>query len=167
MSLFSGFETTRIVPVTLSDLSPVVQDVMAHFRQQEYEVSSFQKAGGGWRVDITKGGIFQTIIGTKTALNIDIDPVVDGTRISASVGLFELQGVPTVITLFVFTPVIIGQIIGLVQQEKLDNEAVDVAEQSLRRLEMVHTPPPSPPAEAQAAERELKDYLNENPTSSV
>jgi hypothetical protein len=173
MSLFSSFETSRTVPVTVDDLTPVVQDLMEHFRRQEYEVASNQKIGGGWRVDITKGELFATLVGTKTALNIDIEPVGDSTQVKASVGLFDLQAIPTVLMLFVFTPVIIGQIIGLVQQEKLDNEAVDVTEQALRRHAMIHTPPPTPPPapsplpEEQEAERELKDYLHENPTSPI
>ncbi|MDW8207596.1 MAG: hypothetical protein RMJ43_07140 [Chloroherpetonaceae bacterium] len=142
MPLFSGFETVRTVPITLPDYTPVAQDVMNHFRQKGYEVTSIHKADGGWRVDITRGGIFHNIAGLRTALNIEIDRVGDATRISASVGLFELQAVPTVLTVLVFPPLIIGQIVGLVQQEKLDNEAVDVAEQSLQR----HAAPPAPPS---------------------
>ena len=120
---------------------------MAHFRQLEYEVTSFPKGDGNWRVDITKGGIFHTIVGIKTALNITLERVEGATRIGAGVGVFELQAIPTILTVLVFPPIIIGQIIGLVQQEKLDNQAVDVAEASLRRHAMINTPPPAPPTD--------------------
>jgi hypothetical protein len=68
----------------------------------------------------------------KTALNIKIEPVANGTTIEAGVGIFGQQAVPTAITLLVFWPVIIAQVWNMAQEANLDEEALRVAEESLK-----------------------------------
>ena len=171
--LSAYFTTTRIVPIIAADLTPVGEDVMEHFRQQEYRVSGTRLAGGGWHISVSKGQWFRTLLGLKTALNIRIEPFGDFTRVSAGIGIFELQALPTVITLFVFTPVILGQIWGIVQQQKLDDETVRFIEDRLAFYDGSCAPTPSvgftsprpqepgaPDPARTAAERELGDHLN-------
>jgi hypothetical protein len=155
------FETARTVPLVAPDLTPVGEDVLHHFRSQEFEVSGSRLGGGGWHISIHKGDWFKAILGLKTALNIRIEPAAEGTRISAGIGIFELQALPTVITLFVFTPVVFGQIWGILQQQKLDDEAVRYVEDRL-----AHRAGTTPPGDGSAprrddaraaAERELGD----------
>ena len=127
----SSFVSSRTFPIVVSDLTPVGEEVMDHFRQQAYEVAGSRKAEGGWHISISKGGTFKSIVGLKTALNIDISPAPGGTYVSAGVGIFEMQAIPTVITILVFWPIVFAQIWGLVQQEELDDEALRVVENSL------------------------------------
>jgi hypothetical protein len=105
---------------------------MRHFEQQDFEVTETPIRTGGVQVSIRKGGIFKAIIGLKTALNVRIEPVANGTRVEAGVGIFGQQAIPTAITLLVFWPVVIAQVWNMVQQAKLDEEALGVAEQSLK-----------------------------------
>ena len=84
------------------------------------------------QVSIRKGGTFKAIIGMKTALNIKIEPVANGTTVDARVGIFGQQAVPTAITLLIFWPVIIAQVWNMAHESKLDEEALDVAEESLK-----------------------------------
>ena len=74
------------------------------------------------QVSIRKGGTFKAIIGMKTALNIKIEPVANGTTVDAGVGTFGQQAVPTAITLLIFWPVIIAQVWNMAQEAKLDEE---------------------------------------------
>lgn len=127
----SSFVSTRTFPVVVSDLTPVGEELMNHFREQEYEVAGTRKADGGWHISISKGGMFKSIVGLKTALNVEISPAPGGTYVSAGVGIFEMQAIPTVITILVFWPLVFAQIWGLVQQEQLDDEALRVVENSL------------------------------------
>ena len=165
------FETTRIVPLAVPDLTPVGEAVMDHFRRQEYAVSGSRLAGGGWHISVQKGDWFRMLLGLKTALNIRIEPFGANTRVSAGIGIFDLQVVPTVITLFVFTPVILGQIWGIVQQQKLDEEAVGFIENQLAYYGNPTAPPvtsdfaaprpadpPAPDPARTNAERELGDF---------
>jgi hypothetical protein len=126
------FNSSSTVPYHVADLAPVAQDVMRHFEQQDYEVTETPISTGGVQVSIRRGGTFKAIIGLKTALNIKIEPVANGTNVEAGVGIFGQQAIPTAITLLVFWPVIIAQVWNMAQEAKLDEEALRVAEESLK-----------------------------------
>jgi hypothetical protein len=130
--LMGTFNSSRTVPYHVEDLSPVAQDVMGHFEQQGYEVTETHIPTGGVQVSIRRGGTFKAIIGMKTALNIKIEPQANGSRVEAGVGIFGQQAIPTAITLLVFWPVVIAQVWNMAQEAKLDDEALDVAEESLK-----------------------------------
>jgi hypothetical protein len=126
------FNSSKTVPYFVEDLAPVAQDVMRHFESQDFEVTETNIPTGGVQVSIRRGGIFKAIIGLKTALNIKIEPVANGTTLEAGVGIFGQQAVPTAITLLVFWPVIIAQVWNMAQEANLDEEALRVAEESLK-----------------------------------
>jgi hypothetical protein len=105
---------------------------MRHFESQDYEVTETRVLMGGVQVSIRRGGTFKAIIGLKTALNIKIEPVANGTRVEAGVGIFGQQAIPTAITLLIFWPVVIAQVWNMAQEAKLDQEALRVAEESLK-----------------------------------
>src|SRR5215218_1060227 len=139
------FNSSKTVPYVVEDLAPVAQDVMRYFESQDYEVTQTSIPTGGVQVSIRRGGTFKAIIGMKTALNIKIEPEANGTKVEAGVGIFGQQAIPTVITLLVFWPVVIAQVWNMAQESNLDEEALDVAEESLK----VHSS--KAPSEAPAA----------------
>ena len=126
------FNSSKTFAYSVEDLAPVAQDVMKHFEDQDYEVTETNIPTGGVQVSIRRGGTFKAIIGMKTALNIKIEPVANGTTIDAGVGIFGQQAIPTAITLLVFWPVIIAQVWNMAQESKLDEEALKIAEESLK-----------------------------------
>ena len=126
------FNSSKTFPYFVDDIAPVAQDVMDHFEEQDFEVTETNISTGGVQVSIRKGGTFKAIIGMKTALNIKIEPVANGTTVDAGVGIFGQQAVPTAITLLVFWPVIIAQVWNMAKEADLDEEALDVAEESLK-----------------------------------
>ena len=126
------FNSSKTFPYVVEDLAPVAQEVMDHFEQQDYEVTETNIPTGGVQVSIRRGGTFKAIIGMKTALNIKIEPVANGTTVDAGVGIFGQQAIPTAITLLVFWPVIIAQVWNMAQESNLDDEALRVAEESLK-----------------------------------
>jgi hypothetical protein len=126
------FNSTKTFPYSVDDVAPVAQDVMRHFEEQDFEVTETNLPMGGVQVSIRKGGTFKAIIGMKTALNIKIEPVANGTTVDAGVGIFGQQAIPTAITLLVFWPVIIAQVWNMAQESNLDDEALRVAEESLK-----------------------------------
>ena len=126
------FNSTKTVPYFVEDVAPVAQDVMRHFEQQDYEVTETNIPTGGAQVSIRKGGTFKAIIGLKSALNIKIEPVANGTTVDAGVGIFGQQAIPTAITLLVFWPVLVAQVWNMAQEANLDDEALRVAEESLK-----------------------------------
>src|ERR671916_1699261 len=126
------FNSTKTFPYSVEDIAPVAQDVMDHFEEQDFEVTETNIPTGGVQVSIRRGGTFKAIIGMKTALNIKIEPVANGTTVDAGVGIFGQQAIPTAITLLIFWPVLIAQVWNMAQESKLDEEALDVAEESLK-----------------------------------
>ena len=126
------FNSSKTFPYTVEDLAPVSRDVMDHFEAQDYEVTETNIPTGGTQVSIRKGGTFKAIIGMKTALNIKIEPVANGTTVDAGVGIFGQQAIPTAITVLVFWPVIIAQVWNMAHESHLDDEALRVAEESLK-----------------------------------
>jgi hypothetical protein len=125
------FTSSRYFSVTPPDLERVARDVMDHFRRQGFEVACEPIASRGWKVSISRGDAFKAVLGMKTALNVEIEPYMAGVMARAHVGLFELQAIPTALSVFVFPPVALAQIWGMVQQFKLDDEALDCVERSL------------------------------------
>ena len=126
------FNSSKTFPYFVEDIAPVAQDVMDHFKAQDFEVTETNIPTGGVQVSIRKGGTFKAIIGMKTALNIKIEPVANGTTVDAGVGIFGQQAIPTAITLLVFWPVIIAQVWNMAHESHLDDEALRVAEESLK-----------------------------------
>jgi hypothetical protein len=126
------FNSTKTFPYHVEDVAPVAQDVMDHFEGQDYEVTETNIPTGGAQVSIRKGGTFKAIIGMKTALNIKIEPVANGTTVEAGVGIFGQQAIPTAITLLIFWPVLVAQVWNMAQEAQLDEEALGVAEESLK-----------------------------------
>ena len=126
------FNSSQTFPYIVEDLTPVAQDVMRHFEQQDYEVTETNIPTGGVQVSIRRGGIFKAIVGLRSALNIRIEPVANGTKVEAGVGIFGQQAIPTAISLLVFWPVVIAQVWNMAQEAKLDEEALGVAEESLK-----------------------------------
>jgi hypothetical protein len=129
------FRTEKKIDVQLDQegLRAVAADVADHFTRQEYDVNSSRlEDKDGWLVSITRGGFFRTVLGQKTALNVSIWSAADGTNLDADIGLFRSQAVPTLITVLIFWPIILGQIWGLVKESEIDDQAVAVAEQSIR-----------------------------------
>jgi acyl carrier protein phosphodiesterase len=126
------FNSSKTFPYHVDDVAPVAQDVMDHFKGQDFEVTETNIPTGGVQVSIRKGGTFKAIIGMKTALNIKIEPVANGTTVDAGVGIFGQQAIPTAITLLVFWPVVIAQVWNMAQESNLDDEALRVAEESLK-----------------------------------
>ncbi|MDO4563818.1 MAG: zinc ribbon domain-containing protein [Clostridia bacterium] len=128
------FNSSKIFSTPVKDVSAIVDAVKKHFETDGYLVNIENSAFGSF-VSLTKGGIFKTVLGMKTSLNIDIRTIPDGLAVDAKVGIFGQQAIPALITWFVAWPVILTQITGLVQQSKLDDEALQVIEVAIRSQE--------------------------------
>ena len=127
-----AFSSAKTIPIVVADLGPVASDLVLHFQRQGYETTSLPTLTGGWDVSITKGGIFKSVIGAKTALKIEITTDGNQTSVRASVGVFGLQAIPSAISLLLFWPLLATQIFGLVRQSHLDDEAIACVEDSLK-----------------------------------
>ena len=128
------FNSTRQFSLPHDKIGAVADDVMAALREQGYEVQGQPLMGGGWDISVTRGGMFKTVLGLKTALKLSLSPRAPGLVFAeASVGIFGQQALPTVVMLFVAWPVLLTQIWGLIQQSKLDDRVMALIAEAIRR----------------------------------
>lgn len=144
------FQSSKFFPGVVTDLAPVARGVMSHFRSLGYEITGQPTANKGWHISLSKGDTFEAIMGTKTALNIELEPVAGGVMARAGVGLFGLQAIPTAISFLVFWPVRVTQIWGLIEQSRLDDQAMAVIEKLLAAQTARPAGPPTPPSASPA-----------------
>lgn len=127
-------DSSRIFTTRIQDVDGIMAYCKDYFEQKEYSVTTEQTIDGGF-ISLTKGGLFKTISGMKTGLNITLTQNPGSITASMKIGLFGKQLIPTAIAMLVFWPILIPQIYGLVQQSKLDTEAYNVIEAAIRQQE--------------------------------
>ena len=128
------FNTVKFISTDMRDFSGVIGRLEEQLTGQGY---TFSRGDGalGYYFSITKGGIFKTVLGMKTALNVELTPMTGGVNVDAKVGIFGQQVIPSIITLFVAWPVLLTQIGGLVEQSKLDEKVIQMTEEAIRQTE--------------------------------
>jgi hypothetical protein len=129
--LMGVFKSEKCIPFRSGDLKPAAEDLMSHFRDQGFDVAGEETITGGWDISLHKGGLFKAVLGMKTALKVSIEPTENGTVVKAGIGIFGQQVIPTLIMWYVFWPVLLTQLWGLVRQSNLDDEAIQIVEHSL------------------------------------
>ena len=123
--------TTRKFTTRTDDLSAIVTEVLKYFNNQGYEATGEPMLTGGWHVSISKGGMFKRVLGMRTALDVKIEPMLDGLIVRTSVGIFGQQAIPAMIALFFFWPIMIPQVWGIIQNSNLDDLVMTQIEQAL------------------------------------
>lgn len=122
------FSTKKILYGSTSLIPTIANRIQEEFKNDGYEVAMDALSSGGYDISITKGGIFKAILGMKTALKVTLLPQDNHIQFEAGVGIWGQQAIPTVISMLFFWPVLITQIWGMVEQSKLDDKALSIAE---------------------------------------
>lgn len=130
MGLFKTSKRLNAEPSMIPQISKAIE---AKFQEEGYEVTSQELIQGGREISITKGGLFKAIVGLKTALKIKLTPVWNQIDFNAGIGIWGMQIIPAAVGLFVTWPVLLTQIWGLVQQSKLDDQALEIAEHEISK----------------------------------
>lgn len=115
----------------MKDLKGVTEFFAAYFEEKGYQISC-EETAGGTSISMTKGGLFRAISGLKTGLNITLAQLPESVNVKMEIGIFGKQWLPGTIATFLFWPVLVTQMIGLIQQNKLDQEAYQVLEKGIQ-----------------------------------
>lgn len=117
---------------TLTGAAPYIAEISSRIRQDfendGYDVLVETLVSGACDISITKGGIFKAVLGMKSALKVSLVPQGNDVNFEAGIGIFGQQAIPTVISMFFLWPVLLTQIWGMIQQSKLDDRALEIAE---------------------------------------
>lgn len=124
------FTTRKRLYGSATNIPAIAQEIRNAFAAEGYEVKIENPSGE--EIYITKGGLFKAAVGLRTALKVTMKPSRDGNiDFEAGVSIVKQQLVPTIISMCIFNPVIVAQIWGMIQQSKLDEKAVEIAERVL------------------------------------
>ena len=127
------FSTKKILYGSTSLIPNIANRIQEEFQNDGYEVSMDALSSGGYDISITKGGVFKAVLGMKTALKVTLLPQGNNIHFEAGIGIWGQQAIPTVISMFFFWPVLITQIWGMVEQSKLDDKALEIAQDVICR----------------------------------
>lgn len=126
------FNTKKLIYGDPSLIPAIAQRIETSFTAEGYTVQNQSLISGSTDISITKGGIFKAVLGMKTALKVTLKPQAGGILFDAGVGIFGQHVVPVVVMYFVGWPLLVTQIWGLVQQSKVDDKALAIAEEVVR-----------------------------------
>lgn len=122
------FNTKKILYGSSTLIPAIANRIQEEFRKDGYEVTMDALSSGGYDISITKGGVFKAVLGMKTALKVTLLPQDNTINFEAGVGIWGQQAIPTIISMLFFWPVLITQIWGMVEQSKLDDKALKIAQ---------------------------------------
>ncbi len=122
------FNTKKILYGSPSLIPTIAERIQEEFQNEGYEVAMDALSSGGYDISITKGGLFKAVLGMRTALKVTLIPQGDKINFDAGVGIFGKMIIPTLVMWYVAWPVLLTQIWGLIQQAKIDDKALEIAE---------------------------------------
>lgn len=128
------FNTKKILLGSASLIPAIATRIQEEFQKDDYEVAMDALSSGGYDISITKGGVFKAVLGMKTALKVTLLPQDGNINFEAGIGIWGQQVIPTIISMFVLWPVLITQIWGMVQQAKLDDKALMIAQDVILQI---------------------------------
>lgn len=131
MSLSDSFKKYAVKRANVAD---VAKQCAEHFEKKGYNVRLEDSLDGAF-VSITKGGLFKSIAGMSTGLNITLVDNPQEIVVKMEVGIFGKQIIPSAISMLVFWPVLIPQVYGLIKQSNLDKEAYRTIEEAINYYE--------------------------------
>ena len=125
------YSKKKLLAAHSSQINAIAQTIQNDFVLNGFEVKVDTMMSGGKDISITKGNLFKAVLGMRSALKVTLTPQPDGVLFDANVGIYGQQAIPTVISMLFFWPVLITQLWGLVEQSKLDDRALALAEQAI------------------------------------
>lgn len=123
-----GAFNTKTFLIGDSSLIPTIGErICESFAANGYDTKRDNLLSGGEELFLSKGGVFKEIMGMRTALKVTLIPSDNGVSFEAGIGIFGQQFLPTVISMLFAWPVLLTQMWGIVQQSKLDDQALAIA----------------------------------------
>ena len=122
------FSSKQVLFGSPSLIPTIANRIQEKFQKDGFEVKTDVLSSGGYDISITKGGVFKAVLGMKTALKVSLLPQGNFINFEAGVGIWGQQAIPTIISMLFFWPVLITQIWGMVKQSKLDDKALEIAQ---------------------------------------
>ena len=125
------YSKKKLLAAHPSQINSIAETIQKDFELDGFEVNVDTLMSGGKDISITKGNLFKAVLGMRSALKVTLIPQTDGVLFDANVGIYGQQAIPTVISMLFFWPVLLTQIWGMVEQSKLDDKALEIAQDAI------------------------------------
>lgn len=126
-----AFKSKKIIYGDPSRIPYIAEEIRKSFMSEGFEVRIVDPNRGN-EIYITKGGLFKAALGLRSALKVVMKPNREGNiDFEAGISIVKQQLIPTLLTVCVFSPVVIAQIWGMIKQSKLDEKAIEIAERAM------------------------------------
>lgn len=122
------FKSSKLIAASPEMIGGIAKSIELEFMKDGYDVQSQSLCSGGYDISISKGGVFKAVLGMKSALKVNLQPQDGVIFVEAGVGIFGQQAIPTALSMLFLWPVLLTQIWGMVQQAKLDEKVICIAE---------------------------------------
>ena len=83
------FNTHKVINTDPSYIPEMVAKITSQFKMEGYEIDTIASDTGAYDISITKGGLFRTVSGLKTALKITLKPYIGKVSFDAGVGILR------------------------------------------------------------------------------
>lgn len=125
------FKSEKQFAVDKTAMPNIVDGLKDYFLQNGYDYKEEQE-GESYLISVTKGGMFQKVLGLQSALKISLTPIDNHILFQAGIGFWEQQKAATIVNLFISWVVVTTQLWGIVQQAHLDDKALEIAERGVQ-----------------------------------
>lgn len=126
-----AFKSKKIIYGDPSRIPYIAEEIRKSFMSEGFEVRIVDPNRGN-EIYITKGGLFKAALGLRSALKVVMKPNREGNiDFEAGISIVKQQLIPTLLTVCVFSPIVIAQIWGMIKQSKLDEKAIEIAERAM------------------------------------
>lgn len=130
------FESSTIINAPQEFIPVACRKIKGVFEAEGFEYTIKTESFNKTVVLITKGNLVKQVVGLKQGLEITFVPEYGNISVEAKGTVIKDQAIATALSMLVARPVIIAQIIGLINQSKLDERAIETVNSALAEYNM-------------------------------
>lgn len=125
------FESSTIINAPQEFIPVACRKIRSAFEAEGFEYSIKTESFNKTVVLITKGNLVKQAVGLKQGLEITFVPGNGSISVAAKGTVIKDQAIATALSMLVARPVLIAQIIGLINQSKLDERVIETVKLAL------------------------------------
>ncbi len=129
------FSSSKVFAAPQEFIPFASRKIRSSFESEGFEYSVESESANRMVVTVTKGNLFKQIVGLKQGLEITLSNNGGKVSVSAKGTVFKDQLIASALTWWVAWPVIIPQVIGMINQSNLDEKVIDVVSSAYQEFD--------------------------------
>ncbi len=122
----STFSTSKSYEVSSSFIPYAIERIRETFSAEGFDINQKGESINKTVLEVTKGNLVKKVVGLKQGLEISFETNGRYINVEAKGTVLKDQAIASTITLLLAWPVLIPQIIGLINQAGLDDKAIGI-----------------------------------------